>query len=251
MQTGPDFLIIGTQKGGTSSLFTYLGQHPRFQLPKKKEIHFFDYNFYRGFDWYAEFFNTARTHDACLTGEASPYYMYHPLCAQRVLNYNPRIKLILLLRNPAERAYSHFMMQRVKGIEPIASFQEALDAEPGRMAGEEEKICRMENYYSFNHQMFTYLSRGFYHRQMLPWFRLFPRNQFLCIQSEQFFLDPLSVLEKVYDFLEVDPHLVHDLAPVNANEYPPMEAATRHWLDEIYYPENKKLSDLTGQDFTW
>ena len=155
----PDFIIIGTQKGGTTSLYRYLIDHPNIAPIYIKEPHYFDIHFHKGIGWYRSHFPTAvekyyarhvEKHDL-ITGEASPYYLFHPRAPQRVAKTLPKAKLIILLRNPVDRAYSQYQHQlRQPGVEPL-SFEEAIAYEEKRLAGEEEKILRDEKYDSFNH----------------------------------------------------------------------------------------------------
>ena len=143
----PDFIIIGTQKGGTTSLYRYLIEHPCVAPIYIKEPHFFDIYFYKGLQWYRAHFPTAvekyyarhiQKHDL-ITGEASPYYLFHPQAARRVAKTLPKARLIVLLRNPIDRAYSQYQHQtRQDGVEPL-TFEEALECEEKRLAGEEEK----------------------------------------------------------------------------------------------------------------
>lgn len=131
----PNFIIIGAQKGGTSSMFSYLKQHPQLQLPDIKEIHFFDNNYQKGSTWYKSHFPLIIVKNK-LTGEASPYYLFHPHVPQRVIQLCPKVKLIVMLRNPADRAYSHYMMQNKRKIDPLPTFEEAIDAEESRLRDE-------------------------------------------------------------------------------------------------------------------
>ena len=101
----PDFLIIGAQKCGTSSMFAYLNQHPQMKLPDVKEIHFFDLNYSNGLDWYTSHFPPASLSHRMVTGEASPYYLFHPHVPERVRLHCPDVKLVVMLRNPVDRAY--------------------------------------------------------------------------------------------------------------------------------------------------
>ena len=107
----PDFIIIGVQKGGTTSLFNYLSQHPQISLSRVKEVHYFDVGYQFGVEWYQQFFPLEKDRHGKLVGEASPYYIFHPLAAQRIKQDLPSIKIIILLRNPIVRAYSNFQMQ--------------------------------------------------------------------------------------------------------------------------------------------
>jgi Sulfotransferase domain len=200
-----DFLIIGAQKCGTTSLYNYLVQHPQIVPALQKEVHFFDFNFDKGLDWYFGQFPNYNPADNLITGEASPYYIFHPLVAKRVHQLFPKVKLIVLLRNPVERAISHYYHEVRLGCEPLC-LEEAIASEPIRLQGETEKLIADGTYYSFNHQHYTYLSRGIYVDQLQSWFNLFPREQFLILKSEDLYANPAQVLNKVLEFLEVSPY---------------------------------------------
>ena len=185
----PDFIIIGAQKGGTSSLFNYLSQHSQIQLPSVKEIHFFDYNYGKGIEWYRKQF-PGKFIRLKITGEASPYYLFHPLVPQRVFSCCPNAKFIVLLRNPVDRAYSHFMMEKKRGDEPL-TFEEAINIEPQIINNEENKIINNPEYRSISHQRSSYLARGMYYSQIKRWLNYFPKKQFLFIKSESFLFSAL------------------------------------------------------------
>ena len=162
----PNFIIIGVQRGGTTSLYKYLTKHPKIIPAIKKEIHFFDNNFHKGISWYQSQFKQNRLlmllykkkkfYDS-ITGEATPYYIYHPYGVERISKLIPNVKLIILLRNPVERAYSHYQHELRLKVEKI-SFEDALKQESNRLEGEIEKMLEDETYYSFNHKHFSYLS---------------------------------------------------------------------------------------------
>ena len=143
----PEFIVIGAQRCGTTSLYAYLSSHPQVVPAIKKEVHFFDYNFGKGLDWYRSHF--PRWTPMGVTGEATPYYMFHPNAAKRVYQVIPQTKLIMLLRNPIDRAYSHYHHEVRLGVES-ATFQEAIRLEPARINHEMERMLGDQNYYSFS-----------------------------------------------------------------------------------------------------
>ncbi|MDP1622354.1 MAG: sulfotransferase domain-containing protein [Bacteroidales bacterium] len=246
----PEFIIPGVQKGGTSSLFSYLAQHPRIQPSRNKEIHFFDHKYDRGIEWYRNSF-PVRTNSGLITGEASPYYFFHPLAALRISTHCPGVKLIVLLRDPVARAYSHYMMIRNKGYEPFETFEEALAAEPDRLAGTTEEIKSGRCRFNLNHQMYSYLARGMYHMQVQEWLKYFQMDQFLFIKSELFFDNPKAELLKVYDFLGIEPIFPSDLKPVNTNIYHPILPETNSFLINHFEEDVRKLAALIGDEFNW
>ncbi|MEI7896511.1 MAG: sulfotransferase domain-containing protein [bacterium] len=240
----PDFIIIGAQKSGTSSLFSYFNQHPEIMLPREKELHFFDYNYSNGIQWYKSQFPIFPPQSNYITGEASPYYFYHPLAAKRIFDHLPWVKLIVLLRDPADRAYSHYQMLRMKEVEPLLCFEDAIIQEEERLAGENEKLINDPTYYSFNHQSFSYLNRGLYYKQLNQWLTLFKPEQFLVIRSEDFFSNPETELLRVYQYLDVRIKFPDDYTPVNRGAYKPMKHCTRVMLDDFFSEDQKALDGL-------
>lgn len=248
----PDFLIIGAQKGGTSSLFYYLDQHPQVELSRIKEVHYFDNNFSKGLRWYRSFFPFSFTMANKITGEASPYYLFHPEVPERVYKTFPKIKLIALLRDPLGRAYSHYQMEIRKGREKIETFEEAINSEEKRIHDEGIAENPESNRKDFNHQFFSYLSRGRYYEQIQRWYQFFPASQILFIKSEDFFANPEKELTKVYAFLEIKNEIPPNLKPRNAGgNYPPVSPATSTFLQGYFTDSNQKLRELLGNNFTW
>ncbi len=245
----PDFIIIGAQKGGTSSLFYYLSQHSQIQLPSSKEIHFFDNNYGKGIKWYRKQF-PGKFIRLKITGEASPYYLFHPLVPQRVFSYCPNAKFIVMLRNPVDRAFSHFMMQKKRGIEPL-TFEEAVHAESFRINDEENKIKNNPEYRSINHQQLSYLARGMYYSQIKRWLNYFPKEQFLFIKSESFFNNTQKELNRIYNFLRIRQEVPFSFTPVNTNTYEEMNTKTRNYLTEYFEEENNHLTTLLDKKIEW
>lgn len=172
----PDFLIIGAQKAGTTSLFHYLSQHPSVQPPSTKEIHYYDIHYHKGANWYKKIFKLVNKDK--ITGEATPYYLFHPFVPERVHRDNPDTKIIVLLRHPGERAFSHYQMMRRMNIEKAATFSEAIKAEPARLKTGLKTLYNNPLALSPEHQHYTYLSRGKYEKQLRRWFHSF--NALLC-----------------------------------------------------------------------
>ena len=172
MRLLPDFIIIGVQRCGTTSLYCNLVQHPNIFPAFVKEVHFFDIDFIKGINWYRphfpsrlyKYYITRICKQGFITGEASPSYIIHRL-AKRISKILPRVKIIILLRNPIYRAYSHYCHQVRKRRETL-SFKHAIEKEAERLNGEAEKILQNENYNSFNHRRFSYLARGIYVDQL-------------------------------------------------------------------------------------
>ncbi len=246
----PDFVIIGVQKGGTSSLFRYLAQHPGLCMAYRKQVHFFDRFWYRGENWYKACFCLSANAPR-LVGEATPYYFFHPHVPERMKSLLPRVKLILMLRNPVDRAYSHFRMKRDQGHEPEADFERALALEEERIAGEWKKMMDNPRYYSLPCRQFSYLRRSYYDEQLARWLEYFPLDQFLFIQSERFFENPVEVLRQLYDFLGIDDHIPSELRAFNSRQYAPLSPDLRKKLQAHFAPHNRRLEALSQCTFDW
>jgi hypothetical protein len=240
-------------------LYAHLVQHPNVLGAQEKEVHFFDTpDFAKGINWYRAHFELRVQQRyservagrKALTGEASPYYMFYPHAAERIANALPNVKLIVMLRNPVDRALSHYYHQVRKGREPL-TFEAALDAEAERLGGEYERMLKDKAYYSFPFWAYSYLARGIYVDQLRQWLSLFPRQQFLFIKSEDFFLDPAGMFRKTLCFLGLPPVELIDYKKRNTGTYTSMPRDVRHRLSEHFWPYNERLYRLLDIDFAW
>jgi hypothetical protein len=254
----PDFLIIGTQRGGTTSLYKYLVQHPDLSHALTKEIRFFDLNYQRGVPWYRSRFPSQRRREATrqrrgtalMVGEASPDYLFHPLAPARVAHDLPEAKLIVLLRNPIDRAFSHYWHQFKRGHETLP-FGDAVAAEPDRLAGELDRILADPSYVSFERHHHSYLARGVYVDQLAAWMELIPPDRFLIERSEDLFGYPPTVFKRVLEFLGLPNHDLSEYETFNAFSSGQMEPALRASLVEYFRPHNQRLEALLGRSMGW
>lgn len=255
----PDFLIIGAQKCGTTSLCSHLFSHPQVLPSRRKEIHFFDApEFGHGLGWYKAHFASERAARArsrqlgreALTGEASPYYLAYPHAPRRVVEALPDVKLIVMLRNPVDRALSHYNHQVRLNREPL-SFEEAVEAEPERLGGELERMLTDETYYSHRYWAYSYLARGRYAEQLQRWLQRFPRDRLLAISSEQFFESPHSEYQRVLDFLGLARIDLGSYRKQNTGTYDGMDSGLRERLEAYFEPHNQRLYELVERDFGW
>lgn len=249
----PHFILIGAQKGGTTYLYELLAAHPR-MLPaySKKEIHYFDRHFHRGEDWYRWRFplrSTLRRRRA-VTGETTPSYLFHPRAPRRIAATLPDVRLIVLLRNPVDRAISHYWHMVRMGIEPL-QLLEALRQEPERLGGELVKVYNSDNYYSHKYLAFSYSSRGIYVDQIARYLKHFHRSQLLVLRSETFFGDAETVYDVVLRHVGLEPHMLPQLPPSNAGTYPQTPESVREELEVFFQPHNQRLYDLLGLDTPW
>ena len=246
----PGFLILGAQKAGTTALYAYLRRHPQITGPSWKEVSFFDRHWTRGEGWYRGNFPNVLRARGDLVGEASPSYLFHGRAPQRVSELVPDAKLIVLLRNPVERAYSHYQHEVALGREPL-SFEDALAAEDERTAGEEERLAADPAYFSHAWWNYTYKARGRYAEQLERWLALFPREQLLIVPSEELLAEPERVHARVLEFLGARPHRLDSYPRVFERRYEPMRPATRVALVEEFAEPNARLYELLGRDLDW
>jgi hypothetical protein len=253
----PDFLIIGTEKGGTTFLYWTLCQHPYVEPATEKELHFFDTRhwFEKDVSWYLSQFPSPTWRDGrkVITGEASPYYLFHPFSPRRTSTILPNVKLIALLRNPVDRAYSAYNDKAAARQEPL-SFEEALAEEEERTAGELEKMLADENHHSPKYRKYSYLSRGIYVDQLQRWHKYFAPNQLLVLRSEDLFADPIGTVEIVHQFLNLpkcEMNITSLTEERNSLSYSPMAPATRQRLEQFFEPHNRRLYEYLGVDFGW
>lgn len=260
----PDFLIIGTKRGGTTSVWNWLVRHPNVapmfpSLQQIKSPHYFDIHYDRGERWYRSHFPSksalgrAAQRDGIrpLTGEASPYYLFHPLAPERVQHTVPKARLIVLLRNPVDRAYSNYWERRGSNAEPLPTFEAAIDAEEERLRGETERILAEPGYHSAHHDWHSYLARGRYDEQLARWLDRFGRDQLLIMPFEDLRTDPNRAYRAVQEFLSLPVVEPPRLAHHNKLPVPPMSRATRERLVEYYRPSNARLTELLGLPFDW
>ena len=254
----PHFIVISVERGGTTSLYRYLNRHPCVAESFRKEIDYFDFNWSRGLRWYRAHFPTrwqaawtrARRGHPLVTGEATPYYLYHPLVPERIVQTLPDVKLIALLRNPVERAYSHYNMNCRQQKESL-SFEEAIECEEERLRGEYLRLEQGEIEFSENHYKFGYQFRCVYVDRLKHWHEYFPPERLLVLRSEDLYEDPPAVLDQVIDFLGLPSWKLTEFKAYNQKPYQPIRPETRRKLAEHFAPHNERLYEYLGRDFGW
>lgn len=223
-----------------------------------KEIGYFSQHYERGADWYRRKFPTLWTCERfmaengrpLITGEATPEYLLDPHTPERMVRLIPDVKLIVSLRNPGDRAYSQFQMNRRRGIESVESFSEVLALEDPRFGvpGQEAVVSRQDlTLRKWTH----YLGRGHYAEALSRWFAVFPREQFCILAFDDLVDHPGRSAVTLESFLGLTPHADHALESHNTGSYPPLPEATRSALIEYFRPHNERLYDLLGRDFGW
>jgi Sulfotransferase family len=252
-----DFVIGGAQKGGTTALDAYLREHPEVCMARKnaayfsaahpeissagqKEVHFFDNEaqFANGtpdYSHYHRWFAPGAAHR--VLGEATPIYMYWNEAPRRIREYNPQMKFILVLRDPIERAYSHWNMERIRNADTL-SFWDAITNETER--------CREA--LPLQHRVYSYVSRGLYTEQLRRIWAHFPRDRVLCLKSESLKEGLQDTLARVCEFLQVS--RLQDVAAITAHSLPYESRLTdreRDYLRRIFEPDVRKLE----QELDW
>lgn len=247
----PAFIIIGAQRSGTTSLFMGLVQHPNVVPSYPKETHYFSNYYHKGVYWYRSHFPIIRNkRDNIIAGEATPYYIFHPHAPRRIFNTLPLTKFICILRNPIDRAYSHYQHEVILKIEQL-TFEQAINKEDERMALDYQLLVMEKKPKCFNHQNYSYLSRGRYIEQLEIWKQLFDLNQILIIDFEEFCSNPPQIIQQAWEFLGVAKLQSCNLTIYNKTTYPPMKAETRQYLKNYFQPYNEQLFNFLGRDFGW
>jgi len=243
----PDFLILGAQKAGTTALYAYLRWHPQITGPSFKEVSFFDRHYARGERWYRAHMPVRR---GGIVGEASPSYLFHPSAPERVARMLPGARLIALLRNPVDRAFSHYQHEVALGREEL-SFEDALAREDERMVGEVERMLRDPAYFSYAWWNYTYAARGRYAEQLERWFGSFPSEQLLVLLTDELAADTGATYERVLEFLGVDARGLDSYPRIFEREYAGMDPATRSQLQDEFAEPNRRLAELLGRELPW
>ena len=263
MRATPDYFVIGTKRGGTTSMARWLLEHPDVASlfparETRKGTYYFDVNYERGESWYRSHFPTrqmldrraAKTGRRQIVGEATPYYLYHPHAAARAFELAPDVKIIVLLRDPVQRAHSHWMERTRNKVETL-DFADAIAAEHERCDGEEQRMIDDPSYVSFGHQHYSYVDQGRYARGLVRWYETFPSNQILTLRSEDMYADPATIYGQVLDFLDLPAHEPASFSAWNnkpkAEFDPTLEADLRAELA----PDIAELEELLGRSMNW
>ena len=240
-QKAPDFIIIGAGKSGTTSLYKYLGQHSQILLPNKKELRFFDRNFDYGYQWYLSQFPAVSDRDDLCTGEASPSYFFLPHVAQRIYNFAPQTKIIVMLRNPIKRSISDYYQNKKSGSN-YPTLEESINTEIATL----EQKSEAELAYGGG-----ILSQSLYYYKLKRWLKIFPRNQFLIINSDRFFANLPDSMTEVFDFLKVSNTLSKSYTKYNVGSYPQPGEEPRKQLHNFFAVHNQKLEEYLQMDLDW
>lgn len=264
----PDFLVIGGKRCGSTSLYYGLLQHPSVvpQFPGKgivpvrdnrKGVHYFDHDHERSERWYRSHFPHDRRRrqaiahtGAAVSGEATPWYLFAPGAAERAAAVVPDARLIVILRDPVDRAHSHFLEQQRRGHEPLDDFSAALDAEEERCTAGLTDRGGVVRSAAFAHEHLTYTLQGDYDDGLEPWLERWPRDRVLVLRSEDFFTDAPAVLATATTFLDLPEHPFAS-EQRNASSGARPDDSARRRLAAHYAPRVRRLEEMLGRSMHW
>lgn len=253
----PDIVIVGAQRSGTTTLFRLLSDHPQVVRPTmSKGMAYFDLNYERGPRWYRAGFplrpssSGRAAHRRRMTFESSGYYMFHPLAAQRIATDLPEAKVVVMLRNPVDRAYSAHRHELRRGFE-TEEFEAAVALEPSRTAGEADRLRADPSYHSFEHQHHAYLGRGEYAAQITRLFDTVGRERTYVMDADEFFRDPGVEFSRLCTWLGLEEPPPGPAEVWNAQPREPMTEAMREELMRHFEPFDAELARLLGRTPSW
>jgi sulfotransferase family protein len=255
----PSFVVVGAQRCGTTTIFQTLSDHPQVLRPVvDKGTDYYTLHFSRGLDWYrAQMPLRATVHarsahrGPAQVFEACTYYMFHPLAVERMARDLPDAKLVVMLRDPVERAYSAYKHEFARGFETEPDFSAALELEPARLSGEVEKMQNDIDYQSFSHRHHAYRSRGQFAEQLSRIYQHYPPAQVHVMQSESFFANPAREFARLTDFLGLRLWRPATFGQHNARPSESMPQDARRLLTEHFREHNDALAALLGQRPAW
>ncbi len=251
----PDFIVVGAQRSGTTTLFRVLSEHPDVVRPTlSKGIGYFDVNYAKGPRWYRGHFPLAlparlRTRGRARAFESSGYYLFHPLAPERIARDLPEVRIVVMVRDPVERAYSAHRHELVRGFE-AEPFERALELEPERLEGEEDRLRREADYQSYQHRHHGYLARGRYAEQIQRYLDLLGPERVYIIDADAFFEDP-SELSDLFDWLGLAPWLPDEVGQHNAQARTPMDEGLRQRLRDGFADADLALAAQMGRTPHW
>jgi len=256
----PDFVIIGAPKSGTTHMYGSLGAHPHVIPALRKEIDYFSDMRVRRFGtlWYRSYFPSvphmyylSKKYGARMVcGEASTSYLFHPLAPKYMREALPDVKLLVMLRNPVDRAYSDYNMWLRYGMEGLR-FEDAVRLEQERVSEDREKVMSDPGHRWFGFYRFSYLGKGVYADQLENWFRYYDRSRFLITTTEMMKTDPQKSLNDAFGFLGLAPFQADVSKKLNVGSYKKMNSKTRDELLDYFRPHNERLYRLLGRSFDW
>ena len=250
----PDFFVIGAGRTGTTSLYHYLDQHPSLSKSAYDELGFFDVNFHLGLNWYRSLFPSVFTKfriklktDFFMTYDVTPSYVRRPWIAKRIKKLFPKSKLIIVLRNPVDRTYSHYHLHRKFG--ETRTFEEFIKNEIDDISKWDVEL-KDDNYFATKVENSS-LARAFYAEQLPIWFEQFSKNQILIISSENLASNTRKTMNEIFSFLNLPEYDIPDIKKVNVSKKSKMNSKTQEILLEFFKPYNEQLYDFLNKKFDW
>jgi Sulfotransferase family len=254
----PDFLVVGAQRAGTTSLHEWLARHPAVRFPRLgKGVHYFDTASQHSPSWYRAHFPRRAAIESCraefgptAVGEASPYYLFHPAVPGRVRALLPDVRYIAILRDPVSRAWSHYLHEVRRGHE-TRDFVTALMEEPAALHKVAPEDLEQRGFVSYEHQHHSYLARGRYSEQLERWFALVGRERGLVLVNHELFAPDGSGAGAVLDLLGLEPRELGPFPRENATTGGAMPDEARAHLEEHFAEEADRVSELLGRSVRW
>ena len=254
----PDFIILGGVKCGATALYETLTQHPQILPALRPDVHFFDHHHERGLNWYRHHFplipygfgKKLVSGGPVLTGETTPHYLFHPHVPWRLHAAIPHAKLIVLLRDPAARAFAHYRHNLAQNLETL-QFAEALAREEDRLRDDRAYLQRNQLHLSADYQHYSYAAAGMYCDQLAAYHALFAKEQLLILKSEEFYAKPGLTMQKVLAFLGLGHNLPAEMSLPRIAPEPPVPTAVADRLRLTFEPHNRRLYEYLGEDLGW
>ena len=254
----PNFLIIGGQRCGTTSVASSLKEHPNIMFPRlAKGVHYFDTAFDRPPLWYRSHFPTGRARSkraaglggSVAVGEASPYYLFHPAVPGRIAATIPDVRVIAILRDPVKRAWSQYHHECTKGFENL-DFEKAIACEEDRLSGAAAHLMTDPSAESLDHQHHSYVARGRYAEQLTRYFDVLGRDRVHVLFSEELFTEPTKSLDAIQQFLGI-PNSALTLTRENPSDSERMTSSAEAELRIRFADADAALIELLGRSLPW
>jgi len=250
----PNFIIVGAVRCGTTSLYYNICEHSCVLAAAYDEIGFFDSNYELGINWYKSMFPTKFKRKKielktgiCITGEDTPFYFWDKKSIERIKKEIPKIKLIILLRNPIDRAYSNYHLGVRLGSESL-SFEDSIKKEIELL--EKNNDIESDGIEKFLRPR-SYIAKGLYHNQIKNWFKIFSKDQILVLSTENLAKKPHQTLEQIFNFLDLPNEQIKNLQNRKVGNYQKMNEDTRQFLRKLFKPHNEKLFKFLEKKFEW
>ena len=251
----PDFLVIGAKRCGTTSLYQHLPEHPCISKSPHDNMGFFNDNFHLGVNWYKSFFPTTFTRKKIkskfgnfLAFDVTTKYMEEESTANNVYQTKPNMKIIIILRNPVDRAYSQYHLS-VRQTAERRSFEDVVEENMNRLNKESHEHYKIKPKFSAKED--NYLKKGLYALQLRYWLKIFPRENILIVSTEEFESNQQIIYNKIFEFLNISKFEVKNTKKMEKGNYPPRKSETRNLLLDYFRSHNHELFELINIKFDW